>query len=256
MTDESTAMEVEVKVIRCTVCGTTKLNPVVLTEAQEAVRQDVPDVLPYEACSRCGLWLQFPPPPFKYEADNKSGASVKSSVMLESGHFEWLANFLVKEYDPDSVLDVGPSYPLLLKYLQDKGVLTTLGVDSSPYTETYGNELDVSMIRADFMEHDFGPRRFDLISMVHVIDHFHEPMIALLKVKSLLNHNGVIFLRVPLNDTEGLTRWHLSEYHFQVHPIVFGQRSLKMMCELAGLQLVYEAVGNGVGHGDYAFKVR
>jgi SAM-dependent methyltransferase len=232
------------------------MKPVVLTEAQEAARQNVPDVLPYEACSRCGHWLQFPPPPFKSEADNKSGASAKSNVMLEAGHFEWLANFLVKEYDPDSVLDVGPTYPLLLKYIQDKGVLTTLGIGDNPYTETFGNELGVPMIRADFMEHDFGPRRFDLISMVHVIDHFHEPMQALLKMKSLLNHNGVVFLRVPLNDTDGLTRWHLSEHHFQVHPIVFGQRSLKMMCELAGFQLVYEAVGNGVGHGDYAFKVR
>ncbi|KKN88850.1 hypothetical protein LCGC14_0244570 [marine sediment metagenome] len=247
---------VEIKVIRCTICGTTKLNPVQLTEAQEAVRQNVPDVLPYEACSRCGLWLQFPPPPFQYEADDKSEAGMKAGILSEAGHFQWLADFLVKEYDPDSVLDIGPSYPLLLKYMQDKGVLTTLGVDGSPYAETYGNELGVPMIQADFMEHDFGPKRFDLISMVHVIEHFHEPVVALLKMKSLLNHNGVIFLRTPLNDTDGLTRWHLTEYHFQVHPIIFSQKALKMMCELAGLQLIYESVGNGVGHGDYVFKAR
>jgi 2-polyprenyl-3-methyl-5-hydroxy-6-metoxy-1,4-benzoquinol methylase len=144
----------------------------------------------------------------------------------------------------------------MLKILQDKGVLTTLGIDGSPYAETYGNELGVPMIHADFMEHDFGPRRFDVISMVHVIEHFHEPMYALLKMKSLLNPDGKIFLRTPLNDTDGLTRWHLTEYHFQVHPIVFSQRALKMMCELAGLQLIYESVSNGVGHGDYVFKVR
>lgn len=248
-------MEIVVKVVRCTVCGNTKLNPVQLTEAQEAARQNVPDVLPYEACSRCGLWLQFPPPPFQYEADDKDG-QMKAGVLSEAGHFEWLSDFLVKQYDPDSALDIGPSYPLMLNMLQDKGVLSTLGVDGSPYAAAYGDELGVPMIQADFMEHDFGPRRFDLISMVHVIEHFHEPMLAILKMKSLLNHNGVIFLRTPLNDTDGLTRWHLTEYHFQVHPIVFGRRSLKMLCELAGLQLIYEAVGNGVGHGDYAFKVR
>ena len=256
MTDDSTAMEVEVKVIRCTICGTTKLNPVVLTEAQEAARQDVPDVLPYSACSRCGLWLQFPPPPFKYVSDDKSGAGMKDEALSEAGHAQWLANFIAKEYDPDSVLDIGPGYPLLLGYLQGKGVLSTLGIDASSYADTFGNELNVPMIQGDFMEHDFGPRTFDLISMVHVIGNFHNPMLAILKIKSLLNHNGVIFIRTPLNDTDGLTRWHLTEYHFQIHPIVFGQRSLKMMCELAGLQLHYEAVGNGVGHGDYVFKVR
>ena len=249
-------MEVDVKVIRCTVCGTTKLNPVVLTEVQEAARQNVPDVLPYEACSRCGLWLQFPPPPFQYEADDKIGAGMKAGILSEAGHFQWLADFIVKKYAPDSVLDIGPSYPLLLSYLQDRGVVATLGIDGSPYTATYGSELDVPMITGDFMEHDFGPRTFDFISMVHVIEHFHEPMQAILKMKSLLNHNGVIFLRTPLNDTPGLTRWHLTEYHFQVHPIIFSQKSLKMMCELAGLQIVYGAVGDGVGHGDYVFKAR
>ncbi len=68
--DDSTAMEVEVKVIRCTICGTTKLNPVVLTEAQEAARQNVPDVLPYVACSRCGLRQGFAEP--TYRARDKS----------------------------------------------------------------------------------------------------------------------------------------------------------------------------------------
>lgn len=246
-------MEIAVKVIRCTVCGTTKLNPVQLTESQEAARQNVPDVLPYEACSRCGLWLQFPPPSFR---EDKSETSIKDRAIEEAGHFRWLADFLAKKYDPDSVLDIEPGYPLLLSCLQSKGVLSPLGIDSSPYALSYGNELSVPMLQGEFMEHDFGPRKFDLISMVHVIERYHDPLLALLKVKSLLNHNGVIFLRTPLNDTDGLARWHLTDYHFKIHPIIFGSRSLKMMCELAGLQLVYEAVGNGVGHGDYAFKVR
>jgi 2-polyprenyl-3-methyl-5-hydroxy-6-metoxy-1,4-benzoquinol methylase len=92
--------------------------------------------------------------------------------------------------------------------------------------------------------------------MVHCIEHFHEPLKPILKMKSLLNPNGAIFLRTPLNDATGLTRWHLTEYHFQVHPIVFSRRSLKMLCEFAGLNLAYEAVSDGVGHGDFGFKVR
>jgi SAM-dependent methyltransferase len=240
----------------CVVCGNTELKPSELNEAQEAARQNVPDELPYETCTRCGLWLQLPPPPFQYEADDKEGAGMKEVALSEAGHFRWLSNLLVNTYGPNSVLDIGPSYPIMLKCMQDKGVSTVLGIDGSPYILEYGEELEVPVICGDFMEHDFGPRRFDLISMVHVIEHFHEPLYAIMKMKSLLNPNGVIFLRTPLNDTEGLTRWHLTEYHFQVHPIIFSQRSLKMMCELAGLQMVYEAVGNGVGHGDYVFKLR
>lgn len=240
---------------KCTVCGNDKLNAAQLTEAQEAARQNVPDVLPYEACSRCGLWIQFPPPPFQYEADDKDG-HMKAGVLSESGQFERLANHLVTSHKPDSVLDIGPSYPLMLKMMKDRGVPNTLGIDGSPYALEYSKELDVPMVQGDFMEYDFGEQRFDLISMVHVIEHFHEPFPALLKMKGLLNRNGVIFLRTPLNDTEGLTRWHLTKYHFQVHPIVFSQRSLKMMCELGGFELVHEVVGQGIGHGDFVFKVR
>jgi SAM-dependent methyltransferase len=240
----------------CVVCGNTELKPSELNEAQEAARQNVPDEMPYETCTRCGLWLQFPPPPFQYEADDKAGAAMKEGVLREASHFRWLANFIIDKYAPTSVLDIGPSYPLMLSYLQDKGVLSTTGIDGSPYASGYGEELAVPMIQGDFMEHDFGPRKFDFISMVHVIEHFHEPLFAIMKMKSLLNPEGAIFLRTPLNDTTGLSRWHLTEYHIQVHRIVFSQKSLKMMCELAGLQMDYESVGNGVGHGDYVFKLR
>jgi 2-polyprenyl-3-methyl-5-hydroxy-6-metoxy-1,4-benzoquinol methylase len=244
----------EVSDERCPICGNAVLRQAQLTEAQETARQNVPDNIPYKVCTRCGLWVQFPPPPFQYEADDDK--SRKEGILEESGHFSWLADLLMKSYNPSAVLDIGSSYPLLLSLLRDRGVPSIMGVDGSPHASDYGKELDVPVVQAEFLEHDFGPRQFDLISMIHVIEHFCSPMYAILKMKALLKPNGVIFLRTPLNDTTGLTRWHLTEYHFQVHPIIFSQRALKMLCELSGLQLIHEAVGNGIGHGDYAFKAR
>jgi len=241
--------------VKCAVCGSTSLNPVVLTPEQEIARQNVPEHLPYEQCVRCGLWLQFPPPPFQYEADDKLG-NMKANAQSEAAHFEWLASRLYKSYKPKSVLDIGCSYPLFLHFMLTKhDVKSVLGIDGSPYSEEYGKELGVPMGVADFMEYDFD-RKYDLISMTHIIEHFHNPLPVVMKVKRLLNPGGVLFVRTPLNDTTGLTRWHLTEHHFKVHPIVFGRSSLKMLMEMAGMASVYEAVSDGVGHGDWDFKAK
>ena len=119
----------------------------------------------------------------------------------------------------------------------------------------YAYELNVDVNHGNFMQMEFS-RKFDLITMVHVIEHFHDPLPAVLKMKKLLNPGGIVFIRTPLNDTEGLTRWHLTKFHFSVHPIIFSQRSLKMLFQTAGFDVALEAVGDGIGHGDFEFKAR
>lgn len=240
----------------CAVCGNAEFVDAELTESQAAAKQNVPDKLPYKVCTKCGLWAQFPPPPFQYEADDEKDQR-KESILVEAGHYEWLANRLAGEYRPQSALDIGSSYPLLLHLLNSKhGVLSVMGIDGCDKALEYGEELDVPVVQADFMKHDFGDRKFDLITMVHVLEHFPEPIYPLLKLKSLLNPGGVAFIRTPLNDTTGLTTWHLTEFHFQVHPIVFGQRSIKRLFETVGMELLKESIGNNIGHGDYDIRKR
>lgn len=239
----------------CTVCRGRKLEPAALRPDQEACRNNVPDKLPYQTCQRCGLWIQFPPPPFQYEADDEADKR-KESMLVERGHYEWLANRLVRQYRPSSVLDIGSNYPMLLDFLKRKhGVTDVCGIDGCNKTLEYAAELDVPVVKGDFMEHDF-ERKFDIITMVHVIEHFRNPLPAIMRMKKLLNPRGVVFIRTPLNDTEGLTRWHLTEFHFQVHPIIFSQRAIKMLFQAAGFEIAQESVGNHIGHGDYDMRAR
>lgn len=240
----------------CTVCGEGDFDPAELTVEQEAARQNVPDEIPYLVCRRCGLWLQFPPPPFQYEADDEKNRR-KESIQAETGHYEWLAKKLADSYRPQAVLDIGSSYPLLLHLLSHTHkVPKVLGIDGCDKAKEYARELKVDVVQADFMEHDFKDQKFDLISMVHVVEHFHNPLPAVWKMKKLLNPGGVVFIRTPLNDTKGLTSWHLTEFHFSVHPIIFSQRALKMLFQTTGFETIGESVGNGIGHGDYEFRAR
>ncbi len=239
----------------CTVCRGKDLIPPTLSPAQEACRNNVPDELPYQVCQRCGLWIQFPPPPFQYEADDEVDKR-KELMLKERGHYEWLANRLYTSHKPNSVLDIGCNYPMLLDFLKNKhGVADTLGVDGCGKVIEYAYELNVDVNHGNFMQMEFS-RKFDLITMVHVIEHFHDPLPTVIKLKRHLNPGGTVFIRTPLNDTEGLTRWHLTKFHFSVHPIIFSQRSLKMLFQTAGFDVTLEAVRNGIGHGDFEFKKR
>jgi len=201
------------------------------------------------------LWIQFPPPNFQYETDDEADKH-KEAALIERGNYKWLAERLNRQYSPKSVLDIGSNYPMLLDFLKrTHGIEDIAGIDWCNKTLEYAAELNVPVVHGDFMEHDFN-RKFDLITMVHVINRFHDPLLAVMRMKKFLNPRGIIFIRTPLNDTEGLTRWHLSEFHFQVHPIIFGQRSLKTLFQAAGFDVAQEAVGNTIGHGDYDFRAR
>ncbi len=238
---------------RCTVCRGLELEPAKLTGAQESVRQNVPDEIPYQVCTRCGLWLQFPPPDFNADAEKDR----KASIQEEAGHYNWLAKRLVSQYSPRSVLDIGSSYPLFLHYVKkEHGINDVLGIDRIDQTLPYAAELGVSAAQADFLAHDFKGKTFDMVTMIHTLGYFRDPRTPVLKLKSLLNPGGVLFIRTPLNDTEGLVKWHLTAHHCEIHPIIFGQRSLKMLFELAGFELAVESVGNTIGHGDYDFRRR
>jgi len=238
----------------CTVCRGQEFQPAALRPDQEACRNNVPDELPYVVCQRCGLWIQFPPPPFRYEADDVLDKR-KEAMLVERGHYKWLAERLSQQYKPSAVLDIGSSYPLLLSFLKNEHGLTDVcGIDGCNKALEYAAELDIPVIKGDFMKHDFGDRKFDVITLVHVLEHFHDPLSAVMRVKKSLNPGGIVFIRTPLNDTEGLTRWHLTEFHFQVHPIIFGQKSLRMLFQLAGFETAQESVGNNIGHGDWDFR--
>ena len=254
-------MPVERDWVDCPVCMNRVFGePVKLSPQQESCRNNVPDELPYLGCLSCGLWIQPDPPDFRYEAEDEAGIR-KESMLEEKGHYEWLSNRLCAEYKPQSVLDIGSNYPIMLQHMHEvNGVPRILAIDGCMKLVDYARELGVPYVHDDFLDYTFleseNEINFDMITMVHVIEHFTNPMLAVLKMKKLLKPGGRVFIRTPLNDTEGLTRWHLTKYHLQVHPIVFGQHSIKKLFQTAGFKLLKESVGNGVGHGDYDFQAR
>ncbi len=98
-----------------------------------------------------------------------------------------------------SVLDVGCSTGAFLHALQRRCPITydVLGTDVVGPALDHAQRQGVPVLRENFLEHDFGARRFHAITFWAVIEHLAEPRRFLAKAATLLEPGGHCFVLVP-----------------------------------------------------------
>ena len=97
------------------------------------------------------------------------------------------------------VLDVGCGSGSFLFQLKKRwpADYRILGTDVSGGPLDYAESRGVTVLRENFLEQDFGARKFDAITFWAVIEHLHEPRQFIDKAWGLLNPNGWCFVLVP-----------------------------------------------------------
>ncbi|ABQ27932.1 Methyltransferase type 11 [Geotalea uraniireducens Rf4] len=87
----------------------------------------------------------------------------------------------------------------------------------SHFTEVCGTEVSTTAVQiakdkygveivGDSLESiDFGDRRFDTVTLFHVLEHVHNPVDVVRKCHALLRDNGMLLIAVP-NELESLRR--------------------------------------------------
>lgn len=98
-----------------------------------------------------------------------------------------------------AVLDVGCSTGGFLHQLQARfaGAYSVLGTDVAGPALDHAESVGVPVLREGFLEHDFGPARFQAITFWAVLEHVMEPARFLAKAVSLLEPGGHCFVLVP-----------------------------------------------------------
>ncbi|MDP6659699.1 MAG: class I SAM-dependent methyltransferase [Candidatus Pacebacteria bacterium] len=137
-----------------------------------------------------------------------------------------------------SVFDIGCGWGTFLKLLKDSKGFNVEGIEPGAMQarvarDYYGLKVARETL-SDYVERNSG-NRFDLVSMIHVLEHFVDPGKVLDDAKSILKSDGVLFVAVPNTPrpNEPLDRF----FHFE-HCYYFTPLTLNKLLKKHGLKII------------------
>jgi ADP-heptose:LPS heptosyltransferase/glycosyltransferase involved in cell wall biosynthesis/SAM-dependent methyltransferase len=211
---------------------------------------------PYLECRQCGLYYQQNLIPKVYEGFHEPHGATMPPDERAANH--WLAGALNGWFDPAEVdktaLDIGSQYPWLSHCLGKLG-WHCYAMDDMPgiLQFTRAEKLKVQAFQCDFEPHaqsaqpwpwqrtdgtisDAAPLRFNLITLVHVIGRFYQPLPTLKAMFDLLKPGGTLFIRCPDSGVDGIER-DFTAGHYDIHPQIWCQRALELAAMKTGFSI-------------------
>ena len=142
----------------------------------------------------------------------------------------------------DRVLDVGCRRGQTLLAMKDKVDIEAVGIEPGETDAQMGIENGIDIHVGVMETYDPGERKFDQIQMFHVLEHMHDPVATLIRLRSWLKPNGRLVIEVPdmMKPYGGL------QFFFQYpHLYSFSPNTLVGLFRRAGLEPV-RIGGSGV----------
>jgi SAM-dependent methyltransferase len=132
----------------------------------------------------------------------------------------------------DNVLEIGCRDARTLSMLRDAHGIVPQGVEPGGDEVAQAEARGVTCFNGLLGEFDPAGRKFRLIQLFHVLEHFHEPVAELRRIRSLLAPGGQVFIEVPnVCQPYGL----LEENFFQnAHLFNFSANTLSAILRKAG----------------------
>lgn len=207
----------------------------------------------YFQCKTCRFCFQQPLPSKVYEGPKEGGKGPDTGHLMSDEDKRinrLLANKLYQRFVPTSVLDIGAKYPYLMSIIKDR--TDVMAIDAIPIVEEYGKQLEVPTLCADFEESTLiMNKKYDLITLVHTMEHFYDPAGTMAKAVLLLSDSGVIFVRVPNIDQKGIER-DFTDHHLTIHPYIYSTKSVEILANLIGCE-IFDFDG-GYGQSDFYLR--
>jgi SAM-dependent methyltransferase len=134
------------------------------------------------------------------------------------------------------VLDIGSGLCVFLGELLKHGIEAhCVDPDFISVEHALNNVHVKSAIKGGFENYPMD-QKFDLISFNKVLEHVLNPIDLLLKAKSLLDHNGFIYIELPDGENASGNGGYLDREEFYIeHYTAFDKESVQLLIEKAGL---------------------
>jgi 2-polyprenyl-3-methyl-5-hydroxy-6-metoxy-1,4-benzoquinol methylase len=200
-------------------------------------------------CPRCGMVFLNPQPKpemlAQFYQDDYYGDSDKKIVDIQAlihrktwqrdVLYSWLVRHL-QSICGYRILDIGAGYGIWLRWFDESNEV--FGLEPSTHaSESASKYFGHIMYQKDLMTNGLQSGKFDLLTGLAVIEHFSDPLAALIEMNRLLRPKGYLFLQTP--NLHGLVlRRGIERYFKLVHTYYFSPRTLSSLLEKAGFEVV------------------
>jgi 2-polyprenyl-3-methyl-5-hydroxy-6-metoxy-1,4-benzoquinol methylase/Zn ribbon nucleic-acid-binding protein len=198
-------------------------------------------------CADCGMVFVNPAPAGMASGeyyDTEGADYYLSPAKLESDYadvrFERELKLFRAFCPRGAVLDVGCGSGAFLFQVRKRWPddYEILGTDVSGGPLDYAESRGVPVARGNFLEMDFGGRKFDGITLWAVAEHLAEPKKFLAKARKLLRPDGVCFVLVPnLRSLAVRLLGAKYRYVYAQHLNYFSAQTLARLCQTAGFEV-------------------
>ncbi len=223
--------------MNCLLCGSQKNN---LFEQVESFGYP----LVYYQCSECGLIYQSMEESQAADVDfyaetyrrvyQSSVEPTKKDLWVQrerAKNLVLLVQTLILD-SPNRILDIGASAGVLLKSFQEAFGCDVVGVEPGEAYRAYAQQQGIKMypsIESLSAEDD---QRFELVTMLHVLEHLAEPVSTLEKIRrELLQDYGVLLLEVP--------NFYSHESYELAHLVCYTPRTIREVLKQAGYRGIF-----------------
>lgn len=233
--------------VSCVVCGA---DEPISVGSKGRFGMDVKSV----ACTRCGLVYTTPRPTIEdmgryyatsYRVHYGSVGALRadgSRITPESpdweeytdGRYHQQAELVAPLVRPGAkVLEMGCRYGRTLSLLAEKHGILPYGIEPGEADSEKARQAGVDCFTGTVENFDPGETRFDLIQSFHVLEHVHDPLEVLLRLRSWLAPGGKLLVEVPnVHQPYGLLEGNFFQ---NVHLFNFGPHTLSVLFKRAGL---------------------
>ena len=163
----------------------------------------------------------------------RSVTATLAKNLQDLGFFDW-EKTLAK---PARLLEVGCAAGHAVNYFAVRG-WQTIGIDVAAEMVEAGRSVGQNLVCADFLRHDFGTVRFDLITHWATLEHLPEAESFLRRMRALLAPGGKIYLST-CNTGYFARRYGAAWRYLNVpeHVFYFNEKSLSQLAQKCDLKI-------------------
>ena len=160
----------------------------------------------YYLCDFCQTLFLYPIPKQInidkfYEDDFDYSAGFAQEVYIRRRAHTIFHNLRKLNPQGISLLDVGSGYGYFLDELNKRGLKTT-GLEPSKRLYAYSKKhFNLHVLPETFENYSSHGKKYDFITLIHVIEHVTDPLQTIQKAMSMLNKEGILFIETPNLDS-------------------------------------------------------